>query len=122
LTNSKLTELKMFKTTGQILIILLVAALVAGGLYALVQSSGVNSSAVTPDLRFENQLTGQRQPPPEGFRERGGDHDGEGEFSLGRGLAGVLGTLLKIGVVTLLVLLVQKMLARSPRQTQSGSA
>jgi hypothetical protein len=122
LTNSKLTELKMFKTIGRILIILLVTALVAGGLYALVQSSGANSSATAPEPRFSNQPTGQRQSPPEGFRERGGDHGGESEFSLGRGLAGMLGTFLKMSVVTLLVLLVQKMLTKSPRQTQSGSA
>jgi hypothetical protein len=118
LIHSKLTELKMFKTIGRILIILLVTALVAGGLYALVQSSGVNSSAVTPDLRFENQPT-QRQPPLEGFRERGGDQGGEGEFSLGRGLGGTLVTLLKICAVAFIVILVQKVLAKPSRQAPS---
>jgi len=111
----------MFKIIGRILIILLVIGLVTGGLYALIQSSSANSSTAAPDPRFENQPTGQRQAPPGGFRERG-DHGGEGEFSLGRGLGGVFGTLLKIGVVTLLVLLVQKLLSKSPRSTQSGSA
>jgi hypothetical protein len=113
----------MFKIISRILVILLVAAIVSGGLYALVQSGSAGSTETfPPDRQFEGR-TFDRNPdgtitPPDRFRE----HESESEFSIGHGLAGMLGTLLKIGVVTLLVLLVQKMLAKSPRRAQSGSA
>jgi hypothetical protein len=104
-------EFKMLKISARILIILFVTALLAGGMYALVQFSGATAAAAGPDPRLDGE---QRLPPPEGFRERDGERGGEGDFSLGRGLAGVLGTLLKIGVVTLLVLGAQKLLNKTP--------
>jgi hypothetical protein len=108
----------MFKIIGRILVILLVAVIVAGGLYALVQNGSASSTTLAPDRQFTSRNTNGVSAPPDGSRE----HESEGEFSLGRGLGGVLGTLLKMGIVTLLVFLVQKMLAKSPRQTQSRSA
>jgi hypothetical protein len=98
----------MFKTIGRIMIILLVAAIVAGGLYALVQNGSASSTAFTPDRQFANRNTTGTSAPPEQFRE----HESEGGFSLGRGLGGILVTALQIGVITVLVLQAQRVLAK----------
>jgi hypothetical protein len=101
----------MFKIIGRILVILLVAALVAGGLYAFVQNGSTSNTAFTPDRQFASRNTTGTSAPPDRFRER----ESEGEFSLGRGLGGMLVTLLKIGVIAVIVLLAQKALAKNPR-------
>jgi hypothetical protein len=108
----------MFKTIGRISVILLVAALVAVGVYALVQTGNTNSTSFTPDRQFESHNTNGTSIPRDQFGERGG----EGGFSLGRGLGGALATLLKIGAIAFIVIQVQKALAKSPRPTRSGSA
>lgn len=112
----------MFKIIGRILIILLVTAIVAGGIYLLVQNGSSNSTAFTPNNQFGGR-TFDRNPsgnlaPPAGFRERG--HDGE--FSIGHGIGGLFGTLLKIGVIVALVLLVQNGLASLKSRRVTGSA
>jgi hypothetical protein len=100
----------MIRTIGKILVILLVTALVAGVLYAVVQSGNVSGAADRPRLEGS---TGNNLPTrPEGFRE----HDGETEASLGRGLGGLLVSLLQIGAITFIVLQIQKALAKSIRQ------
>lgn len=109
----------MFKIIFRILVILLVAALVSGGLYALVQYSGASNIAERPERQFENQNSGQAGSQPNQFREHGGEHNA---FSLGRGLFGVLGSLLKMGVIVFIVLQVQKLLAKKPRQNTSSPA
>lgn len=103
----------MFKIIGRILVILLVTALVAGGLYALVQSGSSTSTAFASARQFQSSGANGTLVPREQFGERGG----EGRFSLGRGLAGTLVTLLEIGVIALIVIQVQKVLAKPPRQT-----
>lgn len=112
----------MFKIIGRILTILLVAAIVAGGIYLLVQNGSSNTLASALEQQFESRSF-DRNPngnfaPPNGFRERG--HDGE--FSIGHGIGGVIGTVLKMGVIVLLVLLVQKRLANlnSRRKAHTG--
>lgn len=97
----------MFQTIGRIVMILLVAAIIAGGLYALVQNSGMNNSGFNPDRQIGTQNTvGGTQPQQ--FRE----NDRNRSASLGRGLGGVLGHMIEIGVITGIVLLVQKTLAQ----------
>jgi hypothetical protein len=108
----------MFKVIGRILTILLVAVIVAGGLYFLVQNGSSNSTAFAPDRQFQvrtiNRTLGGTFAPPDGFRE----HDSEGNFSFGRGMFEMVGTLLKIGVVALVVIAVQNGLsALSARRT-----
>ena len=103
----------MFKIIGRILVILLVAALVAGGLYALVQNGSTNNTAFASTRQFQSGGTNGTFVPREQFGERGG----EGRFSLGRGLVGTLVTLLEIGVIAFIVIQVQKVLAKPPRQT-----
>ena len=106
----------MFKIIGRIIVILLVAALVAGGLYALVQNGSTNGTAFASGRQFQSRNTNGTFVSRDQFGERGG----EGGFSLGRGLGGTLVTLLEIGAITLIVIQVQKVLAKSPRRTISG--
>ncbi|MCX6066590.1 MAG: hypothetical protein NT121_12675 [Chloroflexi bacterium] len=109
----------MFKIIFRIIVILLVAALVSGGLYALVQSSGTNNLAERPEHQFENQNAGRTGSQPDQFREHGEERNA---FSFGRGLIGVLGSLLKVGVIVFIVLQVQKMLSKKSRQNTSSPA
>ncbi len=104
----------MLKILGRLSVIILVTVLLAAGLYALVQATSQNSSALAPETRIEGQTTGERPAPPEGFDREGGER-GEGEFSLTRGLGGIAVTLVKFGVVTMLVLALQKLLSKTPR-------
>lgn len=91
------------KTIFRILAILAVASLVAGGIYL----AGNNTS-----LALESD--GHGGPPSmigadgQSFQPRERPDGGEHEASLGRGLAGVGGTLAKITIITIVVLLVQK--------------
>lgn len=97
----------MFRTIGRITMILLVTAIVAGGIYVLVQNSGLNNSGSNPERQIGTQNTdgGTR---PEQFRE----NDRNRGASLGRGLGGVLGHIIEIGAITGIVLLVQKTLSQ----------
>lgn len=109
----------MLKVTARILIILLIIALLGGGIYALVQNSSLGASFGRGDFgnrAFSGQalavartgtLSGQTFSPN---REGG---EGRFTFSLSRGLAGVLGNTLAIGLITLTVVLVRK--TRMPR-------
>lgn len=112
----------MFKMIGRILIILLVAAIVAGGIYLLVQNGSSNNTAFAPDRQFQGRTFGGTSngnfASPDGFRGR--DH--EGQFSIGRGIGGLFGTTLKISVIVLLVLLVQNGLASLKSRRATGSA
>jgi hypothetical protein len=105
----------MFKIIGRIIVILLVAALVAGGLYALVQNGSTNSTAVAPSRQFQSSGTNGTFAP----REQFGDRGGEDRFSLGRGVGGTLVTFLEISLITFIVIQVQKVLAKSPQKAVS---
>jgi len=109
----------MIKLIGKILVILLVIGLFTAGIYFLVQNGSSNSSGAFANRGFDGgqlfqnpnaapgangqQLQGRRSP--EGF----GDRDGGG-FSLFRGLFGVLGHGLEIGIITFLVLFIRRLL------------
>lgn len=92
------------KTIFKILAILVVASIVAGGFYLAVNNTSIasesNERGEPPAMMSANGQTFQPMERPDG----GGEH----EASLGRGLAGVGGTLVKITVITIIVLLVQK--------------
>lgn len=91
------------KTIFKILAILVVASIVAGGIYLAVNNTSIASES-----------EGRREPPAmmsadgQSFQPRERPDGGEHEASLGRGLAGVGGTLVKITVITIIVLLMQK--------------
>jgi len=126
----------MFKITGRIVLILIAAGLVAGGLYLLV-----NGAAGQPGLlssldrrgRFGGGLrsTANRPAAPGAFLAQGVSNltlrsdFGAGGFreriSLGRGLAGLVSDLIIVTLITALVVLVhgaiKKALSRPPVET-----
>ena len=91
------------KTLLRIIVILLLAAIVAGGWYLVANNtslaSGMDREGDRPSM---TDASGQNFQPME--RDEGGEHGA----SLSRGLAGVAGTLVKLTVITLVVLLIQK--------------
>jgi hypothetical protein len=93
------------KTILRIIVILLIAGIVSGGIYALVQNTILTSSmeAEHGQPPAMTDADGQTFQPLE--RSEGGD---EHVASLSRGLAGVVGTLVKLTVITIIVLLLQK--------------
>ena len=97
----------MLKTFGRIILILLVAAVVAGGIYTLVQS-GSSTNSFNPEPQFDRP-TQNGSAPPADFNER--DARGGSIFRL----VGVFGTMLEIGAITLAVLFIQsKLSVRKP--------
>lgn len=96
------------KTILRILVILLIAVTVSGGIYALVENTSLISSAEA-ERGAPSQMTGtdgQSMPTrPEG----GEDHDAA-SFSRGLGEVGML--LAKITGITVVILLIQKGMSR----------
>ncbi len=97
------------KTILRIIVILLVAGIVAGGL-----SLAVNNSSVASDTNFEGgqppvmtSADGQTITQPM-ERPEGGDEHGA---SLAGGLGGVLATIAKIMGITIVILLIQKVIS-----------
>ena len=93
------------KTILRIATILLVAGIVAGGFYLLANNTNIASGRDLDDRQppAMTSTDGQTFQPME--RPDEGDEHG---VSLARGLAGVAGTLVKLTVITLVVLLIQK--------------
>ncbi len=109
------------KTIGRLFILILVIGIVTAGLYFQVENG--SSSTTGFDPRFEGGFEGreggglppgvvQGNRPPRGRFE--GEHEGRerGTFSFGRGLVGIIGNLIQIGVITFLVVGLQRLLAR----------
>ncbi len=104
----------MLKVTFRILLILLVIALLGGALYALVQNTSLGASFGRGD--FGNRTFTVQTPAASGtitgqsFSPNRSGEGGEGRFSfsLGRGLAGVLGNSIAIAGITLVVVLVRR--------------
>ena len=92
------------KTIFRTILILLVAAFVAGAL-----SLAVNNTSIASGFSEEGErpamttADGQTVQPME--RPEGGDHD---SASLVQGLSGVLGMLIKLSAITILVLALEK--------------
>ena len=94
------------KTILRILVILLIAVSVSGGIYALVENTNLLSSAEA-ERGVPPQITdGDAQSMP--TRPEGGDEHHEASLSGGLGEVGVL--LAKITGITIVILLVQKAL------------
>lgn len=104
------------KTTLRILIILAVSAIVSAGLWLAVNTVYGSASSQPPRNLTES---GIERPLPPGDQREGqeglpGRPDGDGEregrsgIALGRGLAEIVKTLIKLAIVIFLVLLVQK--------------
>jgi hypothetical protein len=102
----------MLKTIGKIIVILLVTAILAGGMYFLVQNSATLSRP-----EGERPALDSTTARPERFREHDGGHN---EASLGRGLVGVAGTLLKFSAITAVVLFIKNMLFNRSLAQQTG--
>jgi len=110
----------ILKTIGKIIIILVVAAFVAGGLYLVVQNGSTNSATAFNNQQF--QTSGSTSQPQ--FRPEGGDFDGghAGNFNLAQGLAGMIGSLMKIVILVTLVLFVQNLIANMKRRSPISGA
>ena len=93
------------KTILKIIVILLVAGIVAGGIYALVENTTLFSGIVSGDRQppVMQNADGQSIQPME--RPENGGEDGA---SLSRGFPGMLASLAKIAVITLLVVLLPR--------------
>jgi hypothetical protein len=108
----------MLKNLLRLSVILLAACLVGAGIYAL--AGGSSPAASGPQGGFEPRLGDQRSFPaqggfPQGEMEGMGRHGpggGEQEASPLHGLGGIAGDLLVIGLITLVVLRVQKLCSR----------
>ncbi len=100
---------------GQVVLVLLAAAVVIGALYLAVQNNVITAPVRGGEReRFEPGGFEDRPAPPEGFEMRPDfDEHGRGGASLGRGMAGVLGTLFKLTLITLLVLGVKALVSRA---------
>jgi hypothetical protein len=100
------------KTILRIILILLVAAIVAGGFYLAANNGTIasNSEGERPAMTDANGQTIQPMDRP--------DHD-EGGASLANGLSGVLVTLAKIAGITVVVTLIQKALDMFKRRKPS---
>lgn len=106
------------KTVLKILVILFVAALVAGGFYLAVE----NTFSTAADGRSFSAIPnadGTRPERPEGMLGRG-EHGGEHSASLASGLAGIFGALIKLTIVAALVLIAEK-IVRLLGKTRSAS-
>jgi hypothetical protein len=104
------------KTILKIIVILLVAAVVTGGF-----SLAVNNTSIASGSEVEGgqppamtSADGQTVQPME--RPEGGDRD---SASLTRGLSGVGVTLAKLTVITIIILLVEKVFSLLPRRKAS---
>ncbi|HMZ08631.1 MAG TPA: hypothetical protein PK078_13525 [Anaerolineales bacterium] len=96
------------KTILPILVILLITAVVSGGIYALVENTSLLSSSeaehgVPPQMTSADGTSFQPMERPDG----GDDHDAA---SLSRGLGEVGVLLAKITGITLIILTIQKAL------------
>ena len=102
------------KTILRIIVILLVAALVAGGFTLAVKHTSLAAGGSGEGGR-STQANGQTWQPPS--RPEGGSRHEGGAF----GLAGILATLGKLTGITAIVLLIEKVVAllgkRAPRPT-----
>jgi hypothetical protein len=97
------------KTILRIIMILLVAAIVAGAFSLAVNNnliaSGSNDGSQPPSITDSNGQT-TTQPMT---RAEGGDRDGG---SIAGGLGGVITTILKLNGITILVLVIQKIFSQ----------
>jgi hypothetical protein len=102
------------KTILRILTILLIGVLVAGGVYLIVQNTSIGSDAGSaPSFdQMPATATGNLSQPPAHSQGNFG-HD---EASLTRGLSEVLVSLAKLSGITIIVLLIQSVLARLLRR------
>lgn len=92
------------KTLFRIAVILLMAAIVAGGLYLLVENIAFDMVSETEGHQRPAMTDGTANPPME--RPEGGeDHH---SASLTRGLSEMFITLGKLAAITIIILLLQK--------------
>ncbi len=105
------------KTILNSLIILLVASIVAGGFWLAVNNTSIASGPEGGQHPAMTSTDGSLPERPEGrFNHEGGEHSA----SLGRGLAGVFTTLVKLASITAIVLVLEKGL-KMVRNKPAGS-
>lgn len=101
----------MLRTLSRTVVILVLAATVAGALYAAVASRGTSLSGERPGERRLASAPDDSEHGRDGADGRvphRGERHGRQEASLGHGLAGSLGTALQVGCVGALVVWLQK--------------
>lgn len=91
------------KTIMRILVILLIAVAVSGGVYALVENTSLVSSAEA-ERGAPPQMTGTDSESMPARPEGGDEHSA----SFSRGLSEVGMVLAKLSVITIMILLIQK--------------
>lgn len=100
----------MLRTLARTAVILIVAATVAGGLYLAVPSRSPSPSA-GQQLRPDSGTAGDRVDHGRDRRNGGSPgrrgHHGRGDASPGRGVAGMMGTMLQVGAVGAVVVALQ---------------
>ncbi len=127
----------MLKTIGRILIILLAAGIVAGGVYALSQSMAGTGPDGFPGGPRDGQalasgaLPGRGQFATDGsapFARPGGDFGGPGrgreggaQASLARGLAELLKNVVIVGILIGVISLVRYVTRRRPAQAAANT-
>jgi hypothetical protein len=113
----------MLRALGRTACVLLLAGVVSGALY-LVAGAGDLSMAdpqgpprvSSDDGRFGHGRGGRRGGRSPDGRERGG----HAEASLGRGIGGMIGTAIQIGVVAAAVVGIRTHARRRRRRTETG--
>jgi hypothetical protein len=101
------------KTILRILTILLIGALVSGGMYLILGNTteGSEMSGAPSFDQSSASADGESSQPP--VRPEGAGHD---NASLTRGLSEVSASLAKLAGITMVVLIVQSVIARLPRR------
>jgi hypothetical protein len=117
-----LEKISMLKIIFRILVILLAAGLVCGGLFLVANTAGANLNNFSGGLgraHFDGALTnGSRPAPPDGAFQPGGRGGEQAGGSL-LGLAGVAGILGKVAVITAAVVLLQGVSGRFFRKRRT---
>jgi hypothetical protein len=122
----------MLRTIGRIAIILLAAALIAGGLYLLVNRTAQTGLANARGGRLENRAgvtqgsnaNLDRQGNRGATFRPGGRGEGDSRFGFNpqHGLLDAAGKVTVVAVVIALVVLAQKLLGKSPGRRSLNSA
>ncbi|WKZ47103.1 MAG: hypothetical protein QY306_14920 [Anaerolineales bacterium] len=91
------------KTIFKIIAILVVASIVAGGFYL-----AVNNTSLATESSERGEPSALTNSDGQSFQPMGRSEGSEGGTSLARGLGGVMMTIVKLAVITVIVLAIQK--------------
>ena len=95
----------MMKLIGRIMVILAVAAMIAGIFYLVTRDNGVQST----DRPFRQEGVNQQGGPPDGFEGRG-DRRGRDGTGLLESFGSLVSTFVPIAIITVIVVFIDKLL------------